>query len=93
MGFCTQTQYLEFMRQTPELERMLVRSGIMLFKYWFSVSRKEQKHRFLSRRDDPLKHWKLSPIDKLSMDKWDQYTRAKEAMFFTPIRRMLLGPL
>jgi len=82
MGFCTQTEYLEFMRQTPELERMLTRSGIILFKYWFSVSRGEQQHRFLSRRDDPLKRWKLSPIDQQSMDKWEEYTQAKEAMFF-----------
>ncbi|MDR0770524.1 MAG: polyphosphate kinase 2 [Burkholderiales bacterium] len=82
MGFCTPHQYLEFMRQTPELERMWVNSGIRLFKYWFSVSREEQLRRFISRRDDPLKHWKLSPIDIQSLDKWDEYTAAKNAMFF-----------
>ncbi len=82
MGFCTPNQYLEFMRQTPELERMWVNSGIRLFKYWFSVSREEQLRRFISRRDDPLKHWKLSPIDIQSLDKWDEYTVAKNAMFF-----------
>ena len=82
MGFCDPTDYLEFMRQTPELERMLVRSGIRLYKYWFSVSQDEQRRRFLSRETDPLKQWKLSPIDKASLDKWDDYTEAKEAMFF-----------
>ncbi|MDR0247501.1 MAG: polyphosphate kinase 2 [Burkholderiales bacterium] len=82
MGFCTPNQYLEFMRQAPELERMWVNSGIRLFKYWFSVSREEQLRRFISRRDDPLKHWKLSPIDIQSLDKWDEYTAAKNAMFF-----------
>ena len=82
MGFCSPNDYLEFMRQTPELERMLVRSGIRLFKYWFSVTREEQRARFLSRETDPLKVWKLSPIDKASLDKWDDYTEAKEAMFF-----------
>jgi len=70
------------MRQTPELERMLVRSGIRLYKYWFSVSREEQRRRFEARETDPLKRWKLSPIDKASPDKWDDYTEAKEAMFF-----------
>ncbi|WP_103256830.1 polyphosphate kinase 2 [Tabrizicola aquatica] len=82
MGFCTPTEYLEFMRQAPELERMLVRSGIRLYKYWFSVTREEQRARFLARETDPLKMWKLSPIDKASLDKWDDYTEAKEAMFF-----------
>ena len=82
MGFCQPTEYLEFMRQTPELERMLVRSGIRLYKYWFSVTQEEQRARFLSRDTDPLKRWKLSPIDKASLDKWDDYTEAKEAMFF-----------
>lgn len=82
MGFCTHQEYLEFMRQCPELERMLVNSGVRLFKYWFSVSREEQRRRFLARREDPLKLWKLSPIDIQSMDKWDEYTQAKEAMFF-----------
>ena len=82
MGFCAPTDYLEFMRQTPEFERMLTRSGIHLFKYWFSVTQDEQKRRFASRATDPLKQWKLSPIDKASLDKWDDYTEAKEAMFF-----------
>lgn len=82
MSFCAPTEYLEFMRQTPEFERMLVRSGIRLFKYWFSVTQDEQRARFASRETDPLKRWKLSPIDRASMDRWDDYTEAKEAMFF-----------
>ena len=82
MGFSSPAEYLEFMRQAPELERMLSRSGIHLFKLWFSVSRDEQFHRFQKRREDPLKQWKLSPIDLASLDKWDQYTEAKESMFF-----------
>ena len=82
MGFCEPSAYLEFMRQCPEIERMLVRSGILLFKYWFSVTREEQRRRFESRKNDPLKQWKLSPIDQASIDKWDDYTEAKEAMFF-----------
>lgn len=82
MEFCNPEEYLEFMRQTPELERMMVRSGIKLFKYWFSVTQEEQMTRFNSRKNDPLKQWKLSPIDRASLDKWDQYTEAKEAMFF-----------
>ncbi|PUB15415.1 polyphosphate kinase 2 [Yoonia sediminilitoris] len=82
MGFCEPADYLEFMRQTPELERMLVRSGIKLFKYWFSVTQAEQMARFKSRETDPLKRWKLSPVDRASMDRWDDYTEAKEAMFF-----------
>jgi polyphosphate kinase 2 len=82
MGFCRPNDYLEFMRETPELERMLTRSGIRLFKYWFSVTREEQRRRFQARETDPLKQWKLSPIDMASLDKWDEYTEAKEAMFF-----------
>ncbi len=82
MGFCEPGEYLEFMRQTPDLERMLTRSGIRLYKYWFSVTQDEQKARFESRATDPLKRWKLSPIDKASLGKWDAYTEAKEAMFF-----------
>lgn len=82
MGFCTPVEYLEFMRQTPALERMLVNSGIHLFKYWFSVTRAEQHARFKARQNDPLKRWKLSPIDLQSLDKWADYTRAKEAIFF-----------
>lgn len=82
MGFCDNDQYNEFMRQTPEFERNLVRSGIHVIKFWFSVSRKEQRRRFKEREAHPLKQWKLSPIDLASLDKWDEYTKAKEAMFF-----------
>ncbi|WP_299205296.1 polyphosphate kinase 2 [uncultured Tateyamaria sp.] len=82
MSFCAANEYLEFMRQTPEFERMLSRSGIQLFKYWFSVTQDEQRRRFKARETDPLKQWKLSPIDRASLDKWDAYTEAKEAMFF-----------
>jgi len=82
MGFCSPVEYLEFMRQCPELERMLTRSGIRLFKYWFSVTQQEQARRFMARETDPLKMWKLSPIDKASLTLWDAYTEAKEAMFF-----------
>jgi polyphosphate kinase 2 len=82
MGFCTPNDYLEFMRQCPDLERMLVRSGIVLVKFWFSVSREVQRRRFADRERDPLKQWKLSPIDRASLDKWEDYTEAKEAMFF-----------
>jgi len=82
MGFCSSLEYLEFMRQAPDLERMLARSGIHLFKYWFSVTRKEQEARFASRVRDPLKQWKLSSIDEESRGKWLEYTQAKEAMFF-----------
>jgi len=81
MGFCTDREYEEFMRQTPEFERHLVRSGVHLFKFWFSVSREEQRRRFRERQAHPLKQWKLSPIDLASLDKWDAYTLAKEAMF------------
>lgn len=82
MGFCDPQEYLLFMRQAPELERMLVASGVHLFKFWFSVSREEQLRRFVSRYSDPLKHWKLSPVDVQSLDRWDAYTEAKNAMFF-----------
>ena len=82
MGFCSPNEYLEFMRQCPDFERMLVRDGVLLFKYWFSVTQEEQRRRFDSRKTDPLKHWKLSPIDLASLDKWPDYTEAKEAMFF-----------
>jgi len=81
MGFCSQEEYDEFLRQTPEFERNLVRSGVYLFKFWFSVSREEQRRRFKERNLHPLKHWKLSPIDLESLDRWEDYTRAKEAMF------------
>ena len=82
MGFCSSLEYLEFMRQVPDFERMLTRSGIRLFKFWFSVTEEEQRRRFDSRQLDPLKHWKLSPIDEQSRSKWQEYTQAKEAMFF-----------
>ena len=82
MGFCTQDEYNEFMRQTPEFERTLARSGIYLIKFWFSVSSEEQHRRFEERRLYPLKQWKLSPIDLASRDKRDDYTKSKEAMFF-----------
>ena len=82
MGFCTQQEYLEFMRQTPEFERMLVHNNIHLIKFWFSVSRREQRRRFREREAHPLKQWKLSPVDLASLDKWEDYTKAKEATFF-----------
>ncbi len=82
MGFCTAQEYLEFMRQCPDFERMITRSGIKLIKLWFSVSRNEQFRRFAARQKDPLKQWKISDIDLASVDKWDNYSEAKEAMFF-----------
>ena len=82
MGFCSDEEYRQFMQQVPQFERMLVQSGVHLIKFWFSVSRKEQRRRFKERESHPLKQWKLSPIDQASLDKWDDYTRAKEAMFF-----------
>lgn len=82
MGFCSRKEYLEFLRQAPELERMLVRSGIRLVKFWFSVSQNEQRTRFAIRQVDPVRQWKLSPMDIASLDRWDEYTEAKEAMFF-----------
>ncbi len=82
MGFCTDHEYSEFMRQVPEFERMLARNGTHLIKFWFSVSKDEQRRRFKERKVHPLKQWKLSPIDMASLDKWTQYTKAKEAMFF-----------
>jgi polyphosphate kinase len=82
MNFCTHDEYMEFMRQAPEFERNLVRSGIHLVKFWFSVSQEEQLRRFKDRETHPLKQWKLSPIDKASLDKWDEYTKAKEKMFY-----------
>jgi polyphosphate kinase len=81
MGYCDQEQYEEFMRQAPEFERMLVRSGILLVKLWFSVSQAEQQTRFTIRQIDPVRQWKLSPTDLASLDKWAAYTEAKEAMF------------
>jgi polyphosphate kinase 2 len=82
MGFCTNDEYIEFMRQCPEFERNLAKSGIHLVKFWFSVSRGEQRRRFKEHQSHPLKHWKLSPVDMASLDKWEEYTKAKEAMFF-----------
>jgi polyphosphate kinase len=82
MGFCSEAEYTEFMRQAPQFERQLVRSGVHLVKFWFSVSREEQRRRFKERKAHPLKQWKLSPIDLASLDKWSDYTKAKEAMFF-----------
>ena len=82
MGFCTDKEYDDFLRQVPEFERHLASSGIHLIKFWFSVSRAEQRRRFEERKLHPLKQWKLSPIDLASLDKWDSYTTAKEAMFF-----------
>ena len=81
MGFCTEEEYQEFMRSCPEFERMLVRSGIILVKYWFSVSDDEQERRFQARLNDPMRRWKLSTIDLLSREKWVDYSRAKDAMF------------
>jgi polyphosphate kinase 2 len=82
MGFCNEDEYMEFMRQTPEFERMLVKSGVHLIKFWFSVSKDEQRRRFKERENHPLKQWKLSPVDMASLHKWKEYTKAKEAMFF-----------
>lgn len=82
MGFCTPREYLEFMRECPELGRMLTRSGINVIKFWFSISRNEQYRRLHARQVDPLKQWKISDIDLASLDKWENYTEAKEAMFF-----------
>jgi polyphosphate kinase len=80
MGFCTDEQVEEFFRSVPEFERMLVRSGIILLKYWFSITDEEQQFRFMMRIHDPLKQWKLSPMDVQSRSRWEQYTKAKEAM-------------
>lgn len=81
MGFCSEQEYNDFMQQVPEFERQLVRSGIHVVKFWFSVSQEEQRRRFKEREIHPLKQWKLSPVDLASLDKWDEYTDAKEAMF------------
>ena len=81
MGFCTDEEYGEFMRACPEFEKMLVRSGIILIKYWFSVSDEEQERRFQARIDDPTKRWKLSPMDMESRSRWVEYSRAKDDMF------------
>jgi polyphosphate kinase len=81
MGFCTDAQYQEFMQTCPEFERMLAKSGIILLKYWFSVSDEEQERRFQSRTIDPARRWKLSPMDLESRDRWVEYSKAKDAMF------------
>ncbi len=88
MGFCTDQQYQEFMRSCPEFERMLVRSGIILVKYWFSVSDEEQERRFQARVADPMRRWKLSPMDLKSRERWVEYSRAKDEMFrYTDIKQ------
>jgi polyphosphate kinase 2 len=81
MGFCTEQEYQEFFRSCPEFERMLIRSGIILIKYWFSVSDEEQEQRFQARIDDPVKRWKLSPMDLESRARWVEYSKAKDEMF------------
>ncbi|MEM1029653.1 MAG: polyphosphate kinase 2 [Myxococcota bacterium] len=81
MGFCTEKEYDEFLRSCPEFERMLVRSGLRLFKYWFSVSDEEQERRFRRRAETPAKRWKLSPMDVASRSRWVEYSKAKDAMF------------
>lgn len=81
MGFCTESEYEEFLHSCPEFERMLVRAGIMLIKYWFSVSDEEQERRFQDRMNDPTKRWKLSPMDLESRRRWAEYSRAKDEMF------------
>jgi polyphosphate kinase 2 len=87
MGFCTEGEYEEFMRSAPDFERMLVRSGIKLIKYWFSVSNEEQEHRFQARANDPMRRWKLSPMDLTAREKWEEYSRAKDEMFrYTDIK-------
>ena len=88
MGFCTEEEYRDFLRSCPEFERMLVRSGIILIKYWFSVSDEEQERRFQARLDDPTKRWKLSPMDLESRARWIEYSRAKDEMFkYTDIKQ------
>ncbi len=88
MGFCTEEEYREFLRSCPEFERMLVRSGIILIKYWFSVSDEEQEHRFQARIDDPTKRWKLSPMDMELRARWVEYSKAKDEMFkYTDIKQ------
>lgn len=81
MGFCSESEYQEFMQSCPEFERMIVRSGIILLKYWFSVSDEEQEHRFQARVKDPAKRWKLSSMDLESRDRWEDYSKAKDVMF------------
>jgi len=96
LGFCRPDECMEFLREAPEFERMLARDGINLTKFWFSVSRAEQLRRFIHRQHDPVKRWKLSPIDLASLDKRDEYTDAKEMMFFytdlADARGLIVGP-
>jgi polyphosphate kinase 2 len=88
MGFCTEDEYQEFMRSCPQFERMLVRSGIRLLKYWFSVSDEEQELRFQKRANDPKRRWKLSPVDLEGRDRWEEFSRAKDRMFdYTDIKQ------
>jgi polyphosphate kinase 2 len=88
MGFCTEEEYKEFMRSCPQFERMLVRSGIILIKYWFSVSDEEQEKRFQKRMHDPRRRWKLSPMDLKSREKWEEYSKAKDELFnYTDIKQ------
>ena len=88
MGYCSEDEYQEFLRSCPEFERMLVRSGILVIKYWFSVSPDEQERRFQARAADPTKRWKLSPVDLSSRSKWDEYSRAKDTLFaYTDIKQ------
>lgn len=88
MGFCTKNEYDEFLRSCPEFERMLVRSDVIIIKYWFSVSDEEQEHRFQARINDPLKRWKLSPMDLESRERWVEYSKAKDEMFkYTDIKQ------
>jgi polyphosphate kinase 2 (PPK2 family) len=88
MGFCTDDEYQEFLRACPEFERMLIRSGIILVKYWFSVSDEEQERRFQNRIHDPTKRWKLSPMDLESRAKWVEYSKAKDTMFaYTDVKQ------
>lgn len=81
MGFCTEDEYQEFLRTCPEFENMLIRDGLILLKYWFSISDKEQEKRFTARNEDPLKRWKLSPMDLASRSRWVEYSKAKDEMF------------
>ena len=88
MDFCAEEEYREFLRSCPEFERMLIRSGIILIKYWFSISDDEQEKRFQARLNDPTKRWKLSPMDLKSRDRWEDYSRAKDEMFkYTDIKQ------
>jgi polyphosphate kinase 2 (PPK2 family) len=88
MGFCTEEEYREFLISCPQFERMLVRAGIVLVKYWFSVSDEEQERRFQKRLHDPRRRWKLSPMDLKSREKWEDYSKAKDELFnFTDIKQ------